>query len=84
VSCTTSGCFGEINPFKCSPGAGAMSQVLEHLPSKHEALSSNPNTIKKEKKGEYSNVFWIFIDPETLQVAENAIFKLILISWVFT
>jgi hypothetical protein len=27
-----------------------VSQVAEHLPSKHEALSSNTNTAKKKKK----------------------------------
>jgi hypothetical protein len=31
-------------------GAGGMAQVVEHLPSKYEALSSNPNTKKKKKK----------------------------------
>jgi hypothetical protein len=30
--------------------AGQVDQVVEHLLSKHEALSSNPNTIKKNKK----------------------------------
>jgi hypothetical protein len=29
--------------------AGRMTQVLEHLPSKREALSSNPRTAKKKK-----------------------------------
>jgi hypothetical protein len=29
-----------------------MVQVVECLPSKHEALSSNPNTAKKKKKRE--------------------------------
>jgi hypothetical protein len=29
---------------------GRMYQVIEHLPSKHEALSSNPSTTKKKKK----------------------------------
>jgi hypothetical protein len=28
--------------------AGGMDQVVEHLPSKPEALSSNPNTKKRE------------------------------------
>jgi hypothetical protein len=27
-----------------------VSQVVEHLPSKHEALSSNPCNIRKKKK----------------------------------
>jgi hypothetical protein len=30
--------------------ARGMDQVVEHLPSKHEALSSNPSTIKNKKK----------------------------------
>jgi hypothetical protein len=30
--------------------AGEVSQVVEHLPSKCEALSSNPSTAKKKKK----------------------------------
>jgi hypothetical protein len=28
-----------------------MAELVEHLPSKCEALSSNPNTTKKKKKG---------------------------------
>jgi hypothetical protein len=30
--------------------AGGVTQVVEHLPHKCEALSSNPSTAKKEKK----------------------------------
>jgi hypothetical protein len=30
--------------------AGSMAQVVEHLPSKSEVLSSNPSTEKKRKK----------------------------------
>jgi hypothetical protein len=30
--------------------AGGVTQVVTHLPSKHEALSSNPNTAKQNKK----------------------------------
>jgi hypothetical protein len=33
--------------------AGGMSQVVEHLPTKCEALSSNPNTTKKKKMPPY-------------------------------
>jgi hypothetical protein len=29
--------------------AGAVAQVVEHLPSNHEALSSNSSTAKKKK-----------------------------------
>jgi hypothetical protein len=30
--------------------AGVVSKVVEHVPSKHEVLSLNPNTTKKKKK----------------------------------
>jgi hypothetical protein len=30
--------------------AGGMAQVIEHLPSKLKALSSNPNTPNKKEK----------------------------------
>jgi hypothetical protein len=30
-------------------GAGGVAQVVEHLPSKNEALNSNPSTVKKKK-----------------------------------
>jgi hypothetical protein len=30
--------------------AGDMAQAVEHLPRKHEALSSKPNSAKKKKK----------------------------------
>jgi hypothetical protein len=30
--------------------AGGMAQVVEHLPSKHKTLSSNPITPQKKKK----------------------------------
>jgi hypothetical protein len=36
-----------------------MIQVVEHLPSKHVALSSNPKTAKKKKKrGNASNIVY--------------------------
>jgi hypothetical protein len=36
---------------KTGISADGMTQVVEHLPSKHEALSSNPDTtITKKKK----------------------------------
>jgi hypothetical protein len=31
--------------------AGRVAQVVEHLPSKHKALHSNPNTAKRKKNG---------------------------------
>jgi hypothetical protein len=34
---------------------GNVIQVLKHLPNKHEALNSNPSTIKKKKV----NKLWI-------------------------
>jgi hypothetical protein len=45
-----------IDDLKPSKRAGRIwpngsSGVVEHLPSKHEAPSSNPNTTKKKKKG---------------------------------
>jgi hypothetical protein len=30
--------------------AGGVAQVIQHLPSKYEALNSNPSTMKKKKK----------------------------------
>jgi hypothetical protein len=32
--------------------ARSMSQIVKHLPSKYEALSSNPNNAKNKKKRE--------------------------------
>jgi hypothetical protein len=34
---------------KPKKGWGQMTQVVEHLPRKHKALRSNPNTAKKKK-----------------------------------
>jgi hypothetical protein len=31
-------------------GAGSVVKVIEHLPTKHEALNSIPNTANKKKK----------------------------------
>jgi hypothetical protein len=36
--------------------AGSVAQVLEHLPSKHKAFSSNPSTTKTNKK--WSKMGW--------------------------
>jgi hypothetical protein len=37
--------------------AGGMIQVIEHVPSKHKALNSNPSTTnKKERKRKTCNV----------------------------
>jgi hypothetical protein len=35
---------------KISPRAGAVVQVVEHLPCKYEALNSNPSISNKKKK----------------------------------
>jgi hypothetical protein len=44
---------------------GTMAQVVEHLPSKHKALSSNTSTTKKKKKKKcmtYKNIYvYMFI-----------------------
>jgi hypothetical protein len=37
--------------------AGGMYQVAEHLPSKCEALSSNPSAAGKKKKRKYVNIY---------------------------
>jgi 4-amino-4-deoxy-L-arabinose transferase-like glycosyltransferase len=37
-----------------------MAQVVEHLPSKHKALSLIPGTVKKKKKKKY-NVIKVYI-----------------------
>jgi hypothetical protein len=34
-------------------GARARAQMVQHLPSKHEALSSNPSHTKKKKKQQH-------------------------------
>jgi hypothetical protein len=34
----------------CHPVLGGLAQVVQHLPSKCEALSSNSSTAKKKKK----------------------------------
>jgi hypothetical protein len=35
---------------KCQNWAGGVAQVIQHLPSKCEALSTNPSTTKKKKR----------------------------------
>jgi hypothetical protein len=37
--------------------AGRLAQVIGYLPSKYEALNSNPNTTKKKKKKEKGYYF---------------------------
>jgi hypothetical protein len=37
-------------PLKVKGRAGGVAQVLEHLPSKSEALNSNPSTTKRKMK----------------------------------
>jgi hypothetical protein len=36
--------------------AGEAAKVVEHLPNKYEALSSNPHTAKKKKKKKRNNL----------------------------
>jgi hypothetical protein len=38
--------------------AGAMVQVLEHLPDKHKALNSNPSTTHTHTKGNFVPIYW--------------------------
>jgi hypothetical protein len=48
--------------------------VVEHLPSKHEALNSNPNTTKKkdkEKKQGQNMLFDVMISITQSREAEN-------------
>jgi hypothetical protein len=40
-----------ITSIRNDPGAGGVAQVADCLISKTEALSSNPRTAKKKKKG---------------------------------
>jgi hypothetical protein len=39
---------------------GRVTQAVEHLPSKHESLSSNPRTEKKEESPEKFYVLLVF------------------------
>jgi hypothetical protein len=41
-----------LGPFNIGVGAGGLAQVVDSLPSKHEALSSNPRTGEGEGEGE--------------------------------
>jgi hypothetical protein len=36
--------------------AGGMTQVAEHLPSKHKVLNSNPSAAKKKEKKEIDEI----------------------------
>jgi hypothetical protein len=49
--------------------AGGMPLALRHLSSKHEALSSNPITIKKEKQFFLSQIF--YPDKHTLATLQR-------------
>jgi hypothetical protein len=35
-----------------------MTEVIEHLPNKHEALSSNPSSAKKKKTEAFTRLSW--------------------------
>jgi hypothetical protein len=45
---------------------GGMAQVVKHLPSKHEALSSNPNTAKKKKRKEKEKQIVVYPDSNNI------------------
>jgi hypothetical protein len=38
---------------------GRVAQVVESLPSKHEALSSNPNIMKRKKGKKRARHWWL-------------------------
>jgi hypothetical protein len=40
---------------------GGVAQVVEHLPSKHEVLSSNPSTAKKKKKRPKKKMKYVYV-----------------------
>jgi hypothetical protein len=44
-------CWDICNPRQLSYSAGRIAQVVEHLPSKCEALNLNPSTVKKGEGG---------------------------------
>jgi hypothetical protein len=51
-----------------------MTQVLEHLPSKHEALSSKSSTTKKEKGKKY---FFYDSSHRTCQGGTDSLWQLL-------
>jgi hypothetical protein len=53
---TTSGKKLPRSYLKNKPGAGTVAQVVEQLPSKHEALNSNPSTTKKKRRKALSSI----------------------------
>jgi hypothetical protein len=48
-------------------GTGDMAQVVEHLPSKHEALSSNPSIAKEEKENNHWAIYKIILRIDIVQ-----------------
>jgi hypothetical protein len=52
-------------------GADRVAQVVEQLPSKCEALSSNPNTAKKENQMNVENVFNSFECIPRIEIARS-------------
>jgi hypothetical protein len=48
---------------------GGVAQVVECLPSKHEALSSNQSTDRKKKKGKIANLSPIVQGPREEEVS---------------
>jgi hypothetical protein len=61
-----------------------MAQVVKHLPSKREALSSRPKTAKKKKKKkkkENPGLKFCLCDPLAIRIWGSNLLSLIL--WVF-
>jgi hypothetical protein len=47
----------KIKVKKPKTGAGGLAQVVEHLPTKHKALTLNLSTAKKNRKERNWNIF---------------------------
>jgi hypothetical protein len=41
-----------------------MAQVVKRLPSKHEALSSNPSTVQKRKEKNITKTYFLYFSEE--------------------
>jgi hypothetical protein len=62
-------------PKKAGGSLYAMSQVVEHPPSKHEALSSNPGTAPLKNQRTYLKemivLFSIYVWPRIIHILKN-------------